>query len=473
VTDLPADLKPLILCGHVIDVLRSLPEKSVQCVVTSPPYWGLRAYGTEPQVWGGDAECQHRWLDPIPGDAKGGSGTPTDKNNRGEDYARGSERGAFCACGAWRGEFGLEPTPELYVAHTVEICREIRRVLRDDGVMWWNLGDSYFATGGGQKDVGKAAYSPGDRPRKHATLKPKDLVGIPWRVAFALQDDGWWLRSDVVWSKNNPMPESITDRPSRAHEYIFLLTKSERYFYDQDAVRTALAQSTVREVAQGYNGTATKLYEGTGAQDPSETKSRIIANMQRKQDALGKNTYTGFNDRYVPPESGANLRTVWQVPTQPYKEAHFATFPEEIPRRCILLGTSEKGCCAKCGAPYERDVDVKRPEGYMESYEDVDDSYLDNSGRRGGWEPRTLSSIYGTSTATKRETKGWSPTCSCEASEPTPCIVLDPFAGSGTTMTVARGLGRRSIGVELKDEYVKMARRRCSADVPDLMSFSA
>lgn len=268
-------------------------SESVQCVVTSPPYWGLRDYG-------------------VP------------------------------------GQLGLERTPEEYVEKMVAVFREVRRVLRKDGTVWLNLGDSYAHSSSGS-DVRNVGGFQGEQIRANPKmadayqtrkkdlpdgLKPKDLVGIPWRVAFALQADGWWLRSDIVWAKPNPMPESIRDRPTRAHEYIFLLTKSERYYYDQDAIREPLA-------------------------DP-EALARIAA-------------------------QGANARTVWTIPTEPYPEAHFATFPTELARRCILAGTKEGD------------------------------------------------------------------------------LVLDPFAGSGTTLLVADTLGRLSVGLELNPEYVALAEKRLLA----------
>src|SRR5690606_14776859 len=238
-----------LLIGDCREMLRTLPEESVHCVVTSPPYWGLRDYGLPPTVWGGDPYCDHEWglqergrrKDVLPSEqsAAGRLGT--------HERATGlNDGGRVCVrCGAWRGQLGLEPTPELYVEHMVEVFREVRRVLRRDGTLWLNLGDSYNAYNGNRGTESRYA---GDRrkigepmfPQGHGlmvpTLKPKDLIGLPWRVAFALQADGWYLRSDIIWAKPNPMPESVTDRPTKAHEYVFLLSKSPRYYYDADAI---------------------------------------------------------------------------------------------------------------------------------------------------------------------------------------------------------------------------------------------
>ena len=250
--------------GNALTILKQMPDEFVNCCVTSPPYWGLRDYGID-------------------------------------------------------GQLGLEKTPEEYVAKMVEVFREVRRVLRKDGTLWLNLGDSYSSPAGGQNNFqsstltgGRGARDPSHIPsKKDSGLKPKDLVGIPWRVAFALQADGWWLRSDIIWAKPNPMPESVTDRPTKAHEYIFLLTKSAKYFWNQEAVREPHMDSSLRRYEYGGSGANGKPFA-------------------MQQSPRGN-------------ESGRNIRTVWTIATQSYKEAHFATFPEEIPERCIKAGCPEGG----------------------------------------------------------------------------------------------------------------------------------
>jgi DNA modification methylase len=251
--------------------------------VTSPPYWGLRDYGVT-------------------------------------------------------GQLGLEPTPDAYVARLVEVFREVRRVLADDGTLWLNLGDSYAASNasGAQGTTGQRAtrtFTARTTPKMADGLKPKDLVGIPWRVAFALQADGWYLRSDIIWSKPNPMPESVTDRPTKAHEYVFLLSKSERYYYDADAIAEPVTCPDPRMV----DGFVPKSVHGKHSEDKQNSA-------HRKQDWTGNPTYTGFNGRWSSVEHPPtrNARTVWTIPTSPYPGAHFATFPEELARRCILAG-SETG----------------------------------------------------------------------------------------------------------------------------------
>src|SRR5712692_10514899 len=251
-----SEARTVILHGEVRASLQTLPANSVDCVITSPPYWGLRDYGLPPQVWGADCSCKH---------------------------CRSGEGGTQCsACGAWRGQLGLEPSHELYVGHMVEVFRDLRRVLKPQGSMWVNIGDCYNAgtnaprvASSNRVGYWEAAGSMGDRRVKAIGLKPKDLVGIPWRVALALQADGWYLRSDIIWGKTNPVPEGVRDRPVRAHEYLFLLSKEPRYFYDTEAVR---------EVS---------------VSDPTDKRTRA---------------------REAATRSGHAQRSVWSIPTQRYHQ---------------------------------------------------------------------------------------------------------------------------------------------------------
>lgn len=394
---------------------RALPlaDGSVQCVVTSPPYWGLRDYGLAPTVWGGEPWHGHEWA--------------TVDAGKTHPKTAATLTSGFCPCGAWRGVLGLEPTPELYVAHMVEVFREVRRVLRDDGTCWLNLGDSYNAGRDGGHPGGKhSGFQQVDSRYNNRSganapgLKPKDLVGIPWRVAFALQADGWWLRSDIVWAKPNPMPESITDRPTKAHEYVFLLTKAARYYYDALAVSEPITEATARDRVD------------TGRFTPDRG-------------------YPGARDGRLGAASTRNRRTVWTITTEPYPEAHFATFPEKLVEPCILAGTSERGACPTCGAPWGREVEIERT---------VRDG--------GGPSPKHASQNEGgvatsglvNNTLPTSRTLGWSPSCDCPPADPVPCRVLDPFSGSGTTVAVAERLGRVGVGVELKPDYLALARRR-------------
>jgi DNA modification methylase len=271
-----------ILIGDALARLREIPDDSVHCCVTSPPYWGLRDYGVE-------------------------------------------------------GQIGLEETPEAYVARMVEVFAEVRRVLRGDGTCWVNLGDSYAGSWGnqGRKEergtqrpinapmMQNLAPYPDKRTRTgswvndHPTLKPKDLVGIPWRVAFALQADGWWLRSDIIWHKPNPMPESVTDRPTKSHEYVFLITKNDRYAYDSDAIR------------EPDSGTDHPRFVLDG---PSLEPSGGLKSPHR-----GIRTAEGRNGQ------GRNARSVWTIAPQPFPGSHFATMPPALAERCIKAGCPSGG----------------------------------------------------------------------------------------------------------------------------------
>ena len=296
-----------ILQGNVTDKLKELETGTVQCVVTSPPYWGLRDYGVDNQL-------------------------------------------------------GLEETPEEYVEKMVEVFREIKRVLKKDGTVWLNLGDSYNGSSskGGIGIVNTKKYHDTcdtNHKRNVKYLKPKDLIGIPWRVAFALQADGWYLRQDIIWHKPAPMPESVTDRCTKAHEYIFLLTKSAKYKFNQ--LLEDLKPSTFNDK---------RLFN----KDYTE---------QRKERNYPGNAQQG-SGMLRPTEGKANKRSVWSINTQPYREAHFAVFPQQLPELCIKAGSREGD------------------------------------------------------------------------------IILDPFFGSGTTGYVAQKLGRRWIGIELNEEYIKIANKR-------------
>ena len=370
-----------IIVGDVREVLPRLAEASVHCVVTSPPYWGLRDYGVG-------------------------------------------------------GQLGLEATPEEFISNMVGVFREVRRVLRPDGTLWLNMGDGYNAaktrgTFGDQSDHG---YEPHGNDRPLAPdLKPKDLLGMPWRLALALQADGWWLRSDIVWSKPNPMPESVTDRPTKAHEYVFLLTKAARYFYDADAVKLP---------PSGISG---------GAVFGGKDKGRAL--MGDGHTRVGRNCTKADRDRYA--ASGANLRDVWQIPTQAYPEAHFATFPERLVVPCVKAGTSLKGCCPECGAPWERVVEMT--EAYRALLESGK-AWRTSEGKPDKYTNRQEKG-HVSQVPDKNRTIGWRPGCGC-GKEPTPCLVLDPFAGSGTVGVVSKWLGRSFIGSELNPQYSEMARRR-------------
>ncbi len=422
--------------------MSELPDECVQGVVTSPPFWGLRKYsGEQDLIWDGDENCQHQWAaDVIKHDNlrfRGEGSIVGNEKNR--DIHTGNKVAVgFCSlCGAWKGAYGLEPTPEMYIEHTIQILREIRRVLRKDGVVFWDIGDSYNSGEVGRQD--KFKYGGKSRiedcrsgVKGHPYLKPKDLCLIPFRVAIAAQEDGWWVRSVIIWSKKNPMPESVTDRPSESHEYILMLTKSARYYFDQDAVRIPnLPQSITR------------------SQYPVGAFGSYSGDMEIRQPS--KRTGVTVMEELHP--MGRNIRSVWEFPTQPYPEAHFAVFPEKLPEICIKAASPEVGCCSKCGAPWER-ISEKEPKGRT-----LGDPKLYKSNPVPGDDREYKGGAAG-SVSTK--TLGWQPTCKCNADK-VPSLVLDPFSGSSTTLAVAKRLGRYAIGYELSLEYCKLGQRRVEA----------
>lgn len=395
--------------GDCLEVLRKLPDRCVQCCVTSPPYWGLRDYGVD-------------------------------------------------------GQLGLEPTPEQYVARMVEVFAEVRRVLRDDGTLWLNIGDSYFGSWGNyggqnrgngtQREIvnGSQAENPaydgleGFRPPtagKHETIKPKDLVGIPWSLAFALRADGWYLRSEIIWHKKAPMPESVTDRPTKAHEQMFLLAKSQRYFYDA----VASAESAVK-----------------GAAGSTFTNGKTGIN------GMGR---VGHGDRADDSEN-RNMRSVWTLGPESYSGAHFATMPTELARRCLLAGTSENGCCSRCGTPWKRQTAKERKATRPGTGSKVNRASDDAASPYNGHSGMIVGNRDPNRHCTITTTTGWEPGCDCRREcdpeihngplmvpyDRARCIVLDPFNGAGTTGLVARQLGCRYIGLELNPEYADMARAR-------------
>jgi len=376
--------------------------------VTSPPYWGLRDYGTA--KWeGGSSECDH-------------AGPPKASNSSGLNHGRGRSdyengatvpfRGTCLRCGAIRvdSQVGLEDSPEEYTTKLVSVFREARRVLRGDGTLWLNLGD---------------------------TINNKQVVGIPWRVAFALQADGWWLRSAITWAKPNPMPESVTDRPTKSSEMVFLLAKSSTYYYDSEAIKEGSAVYVRKGTKGGHHLTQQEGYKGiaggTLKRDPDEPY--------------------GFARDIT--TTGRNRRDVWFIATHPFPGSHFAVMPEALVEPCILAGTSEKGCCPKCGAPWVRVV----AKGEMAQCGHV----KSNHNHKRADEPDSklsASSALRTGLAVSQITTGWRPSCTCDAGDPAPCVVLDMFTGSGTVGAVAKRLGRSFVGIELNPAYVKMAEER-------------
>jgi DNA modification methylase len=411
--------------GDCRAILAELPAESVHCVVTSPPYWGLRDYGTGTWAGGDDPSCDHA----LP---RRRTYTPADVMEAVVSPVRPGDPGNLrCGtCGATRvdAQLGLEATPQAYVDDLVAIFREVRRVLRPEGTVWLNLGDTYNGTGrgaatNGKANRGSAAGQPGTWAMEDG-LKRKDLVGIPWRVAFALQADGWYLLSDIVWAKPNPMPESITDRPTKAHEYVFLLAKSERYYYDAWAVREADA----------------------GTDHPRrvlEVRSLEPSGGLREANG-GLYTTEGRNGQ------GRNLRSVWTIPAKPYPGAHFATYPPRLVEPCVKAGTSERGCCPDCGAPWTRILE-RGESSWPDRRRDGNPARYGLAGAAAGRRPLSDPDdrqYGGLGRPADVRTLGWQPSCS-HGREPGEWDVIRTPVGPGgsdhseTLRTGRKGLGRR------------------------------
>lgn len=453
--------------------LAAMADKSVHCCVTSPPYFGLRDYGTG--TWeGGDPGCEH-----IVGEIRTGLGMA----KLGERYRGGGHKvsdpdpiraaNECPSCGAVRTDpqIGLEPTIEGYIAEMVALFRQIRRVLRDDGTVWLNLGDSY-TTGtkaprnpttieGPDVPASWSGRSQRERVGTPVGLKTKDLMMMPARVAIALQADGWYLRKDIIWFKPNPMPESVTDRPTSSHEHVFLLAKAERYFYDAEAVReTAVAKSlhdmTGTESGNRVSNGNSQTFRGGGAYTSGKAFDNDGAS---ERDSHGhRANETG--DR--------NLRDVWTIATHPFPEAHFATFPPDLVIPCIKAGTSETGACPTCGAPWVRTITKGEPDlaHQMACGGDATGEYHGQSTKghaaAGVQDASALKSRV--LAGMRKKTYGWQPTCDCPEADPVQCVVLDPFGGAGTTGLVADRLGRSAILIELNPDYAEIARKRIKRD---------
>lgn len=395
---LPTPETPVVLwTGDCRDGLARLPDQCVQAVVCSPPYYNQRDYSTEGGLW----------------------------------------------ADGWRGELGRETSVSAYVAHLVEIFTAVHRVLRNDGVLWLNLGDSYSNagkwggwTGGkhvtalhGQSGIGRPTHKPA---YTGTPLPDGSLLGVPWRVAFALQDAGWILRSEVIWAKRNPMPESVKNRPTKSHEQIFLFSKQGGYYYDADAVR---------EPSTGQTGSAANFQRANAKYAESPVPGELHG--QHRTDRL-PTVDTG----------GRNQRDVWELAGENYEGEHYAAFPTAIPRRVILASTSAHGACPTCGTAYrrvtERTLMQIRP-----------------GPKAGSYGSATTDGLSGTMLAPASSvTVGWAPGCTCPPADPRPCIVLDPFSGSGTTAAVASSLGRWALGLDLQPAYTALAQARVAAATP-------
>ncbi len=367
--------------GDALAVLRTLPDGCVQMVCTSPPYYGLRAY--------------------LPG-------SHPDKP----------------------AEIGLEETPESYIGRLVEVFREVRRVLRVDGVLWLNIGDSYSNEekwGGHPSGKHTKALHTMQRPRRFTGLKPKDRIGIPWMLAFALRDDGWYLRQECIWQKSNVLPESVSDRPTTAHEQVFLFAKSRNYYYDAEAIK----EKTTGTAHRGGGIRPKSALPGSGIKANSSWHAATAETVEWR-----------------------NKRSVWTCPTQGYKGSHFATYPQALITPAILAGSSPQAC-EYCGAAWKRVIVSTGQKNRREPAHVPNNAATKTDST--GWKP------------TRQATDIFQPTCACvDNTGAGRCVVLDPFLGAGTTALVALQYGRHYLGIELNPAYVRLARERIATYQPRL-----
>jgi DNA modification methylase len=443
-----------IVVGDCLDSLRAMPSNSVHCVVTSPPYYGLRDYGIRSTNW---PEME---FSPM-------AGLPPVKIKR-----------QTCS-------LGLESDPWSFIAHTVLVFREVRRVLRADGTCWVNMGDSYNGTGDRAPNIredGGMSFRGCGKGMRVQWLKSKDLMMMPARIAMALQADGWWLRQDIIWNKPNPMPESVHDRCCKSHEYLFLLTPSARYYYDAEAIKEPSSPNSNPRYARGRSDNHKWADGGPG----NQTIAKSFAQMARKNgvnpkassNAEGSKQNASFSAAVNELVSTRHKRSVWTITTESCKEAHFATFPTALVRPCILAGTSAGGCCPDCAAPYRRviedgdaDLDHQRACGGNNAGEYHGKATKDYKAGLAEDPSEVKARIL--AGMKERRTIGWEATCRCFHGpgftlNTVPCTVLDIFLGSGTTARVAMEEGRDAIGLEINPEYAEIARRRTTNFTPSL-----
>ena len=508
-----------ILVGNALNVINLIHDNSVDCIVTSPPYYGLRHYSTSPVIWGGLPDCIHEWIETsknpdvnIAGNKELGGLHQIGRNKNINQISQTSYakkiKSKFCKnCNTWLGDLGREPSVDMYIEHLVEIFRECRKKLKDTGTFFLNIGDTYCK--GGNK--------------KHMKL---NMFGVPWRLSLALQKDGWILREDIIWHKLNTVPLSfggwryeqhmifvnedvdkssdgkyanidvetaktfssprardaenrkkrikcpgcercskrkglilrrIAGRPTPAHEYIFMFSKTKGCYYDAEAVKQPMKSSSISRNLRGRNDDAkyaANKKEGSGSANLNEPR----LNVKYIED---------FDIKRL--NNMAHLRDVWSFSTGGGRAKHFAMFPIELPKRCILAGTSQHGNCNICGAPYARVLKREGgpPPGRHRDRNDFKSSDYDMGAHEGKGSPtgKALSDVYrkyGYATIT---TTGWLPTCECENNKPIPAVVLDCFIGAGNTGRAAIQTGRNYIGIELNKKYAAIAEKRILGNI--------
>ncbi len=438
-----------IIQGDALSVLKTLPEKSINMLMTSPPYWALRDYGSDVEsIWDGEENCEHEWGREI--EASGSRSNDDSNDERKEVFGKRDNmpKSNFCSkCGAWKGQLGLEPTFDLYIKHLCNIFDEVKRVLRDDGTIWINLGDTYGGSGGASghteetKNLGYKTSQMGAVASGSKSASAKCLTMIPQRFAIEMVNRGWILRNTIIWHKRNCMPCSVKDRFTVDFEYIFFFSKKKKYYFEtqyeeyaestkedhrfekakQEGITDLMGNKKV-----GYSGgkNIKDGYEISKSQNPIEVRNSV------------------FNKGL---QEGRNKRTVWTINPKPFKEAHFAVYPEELCETPIKSGCPEF-VCVKCGKAKVLEIESEKIGGtpYYPQHKWQKEK---------GVGPRPRDYIA------KKEIKGYKPTCNCNAGF-TSGIVIDPFFGAGTTGLVALKQNKKFVGIELNPEYIEIAKKR-------------
>ena len=439
--------KHKIICDNTLDALRELPKESIDMVMTSPPYWGLRDYGKDTgTIWSGEKDCEHKWIDTYVRntDKTAGEKQKTNKGNIGRDNPINN---AFCSkCGAWHGQLGLEPTPELYIEHLRMVFVEIKRVLKETGTCWINIGDSYSNRGECDPSRWKSkeiAYKPSCDCK---SLPPKCMVMIPERFAFMMIDSGYILRNKIIWHKPNSMPSSVKDRFNTTYEMLYFFSKDRKYWFDLDAVREEHKPESLKRVQGNWNGHREPMSSFQGMDikkmcSPSGKNPGDTIEMSKEEWLEYCNYLWDLSNEYP---------DFFNINTQSFPGAHFAVFPTKLCERPILAGCPAE-VCKHCGMGRTRIMKAK-----VLKYKAI--PYTAESGfiRHGKGKSTLNNSIV------KRETIGWT-NCHCKGEDKyEPGIILDPFGGSGTISIEAEKLARSSIIVDIKEEYCKMALKRLS-----------
>lgn len=430
-----------ILQGHTLDILKGFPDESIDMIITSPPYWSLRDYNTEPLIWDAKNGCEHEWSEDIVKKQDGGTHGLAPEYNEHRKFLSTS---SFCSkCSAWRGSLGLEPDFNLFVKHLCDIFDEGKRVLKKTGTCWVNIGDTYYTKSGSSFENDN--LNPKSREEIYQTtglnlaneirgmglLESKNLTLVPFRFAIEMQKRGWIIRNVILWEKPNPMPTSVTDRFSVDFEYVFFFVKNKKYYFEQQIEEVAPA--TIERAKSAFNPGKSQHYGGLGHESQRDYSDRLLSG-----EILGR-----------------NKRCIWRIPTRALHEAHFAPYPEDLIETPIIAGSPEF-VCKQCGKPREKifSINQQEQEKSIEKSETKYDSLEQERDHRQGFDSsrdwiEPLRKFIGYSN------------CNCGAGFE-PGIVLDPFMGSGTTALKAKKLGRNYIGIELNPEYVAMANSRVS-----------